>query len=235
MIFIYVVAIVLFCHHFVFRPIILDWGAPAELREAKLSGDSFTDGNSHTRAVLINATPEEVWPWLIQIGQDRGGFYSYQWLENIFRADMKNVYEIKPQFQFPRQVGDTIWLANKDHYDGGGYQIFAEITPFKSFVMVGGEDYKRIKDGKKAMGSWAFYLSPEGENQTWLMARSSAGDVNLANKLLRYFFFEVPHFIMERKMLVTIRKLAEKERLAFFGRAERIVPNVSRKTRGLLN
>lgn len=211
---VYVLAVLLFFHHFIFRPIILDWGATMELREATFSGDVFTDGYSHTRAVLINATPGEIWPWLIQVGQDRGGFYSYQWLENVFRADMRNVYTIKPEFQVPRQVGDTIWMANKDHYNGGGYQILAEVTPFKSLVMVGGKDYSRIKEGGKAWGSWAFYLYPESTKQTWLVVRSSNGDLNFGNRILRYFFFEVPHFIMERKMLVTMRRLTEKERLA---------------------
>ncbi|HEU5290159.1 MAG TPA: hypothetical protein VFU05_05905 [Cyclobacteriaceae bacterium] len=213
LIFIYVVGILLFCHHFIFRPIILDWGATTELKEMTFSGDTFTGGTGHTRSVLIQATPEEIWSWLIQIGQDRGGFYSYQWLENLFQADMKNVYSIQPEFQVPRHVGDTIWLANRDHYNGGGYQILAEVIPAKSFVMMSGEDYLRVQEGSKALGSWAFYLYPEAANQTWLVVRSSEGDVHFGNKILRYFFFEVPHFMMERKMLVTMRKLAENEQV----------------------
>jgi hypothetical protein len=214
MLFIYIIGILLFCHHSIFRPIILDWGATESIVQQKFSGDMLTGGDSHTRAVLIDATAEEIWPWLLQIGQDRGGFYSYQWLENIFRADMKNSYAIKPEFQFPRLTGDTIWLATKEHYNGQGYQILAEITPFKSFVMVGGEDYARIKNGAKARGSWAFYLFPETPDKTWLVARSSGGDSNFGNRFFRYFFFEVPHFVMERRMLVTLRKLVEKDRLA---------------------
>jgi hypothetical protein len=209
LIFIYVMVILLFFHHYIFRPIILDWGATTELREHIFSGDEFTAGSSHTRAVLINASPEEIWPWLNQIGQDRAGFYSYQWLENVFRAEMKNIYIINPEFQMPRQYGDTIWLATKDHYNGGGYQVLAEIIPFKSFVMVGGSDFQRIRNGGKARGSWAFYLHSVAPNQTWLVVRSSEGDIGFANRVLRYFFFEVPHFIMERKMLLTIRKLVE--------------------------
>jgi hypothetical protein len=206
----YAVAILLFCHHFIFRPIFLDWGSPESIRELAFSGDVFTEGTSHTRAVLIEATPEELWPWLIQVGQDRGGFYSYEWLEDLFMADMENVYEIKPEFQWPRQTGDTIWLANKEHYNGKGYQIVAESDPFKSLVMVGGEDYANIVKGGKASGSWAFYLYPQGPDKTWLIARSSEGDISFANRLSRYFTYEVPHFIMERKMLKSMKYLAEK-------------------------
>jgi hypothetical protein len=47
-----------------------------------------------TRAITIRATLEQVWPWLVQIGQGRGGFYSYEWLESLFRMDIHNLQEI---------------------------------------------------------------------------------------------------------------------------------------------
>lgn len=209
----YVMTVLLFCHHFIFRPMILDWGAPESIQKLPLSGDVFTAGtgsSDHTRAVLIEATPEELWPWLIQVGQDRGGFYSHEWLENLFRADMKNVSEIKPEFQWPRMQGDTIWLANRSHYNGQGYQIVVESIPFWSLVMVGGDDYARIQKGQKASGSWAFYLHRESATKTWLIARSSSGDIPVVNHILRYFIYEVPHFIMERKMLTSMKHFAER-------------------------
>jgi hypothetical protein len=205
----HVMAILFFTYHFALRPRFLDWGASESLRETSFPGDSFTRGAHHTRAVLIDATPEQLWPWLNQIGQDRGGFYSYQWLENIFAADITNVHDIKPEFQWPRQLGDTVWLANKDHYNGKGYQIIAEITPFKSMVMVGGDDYARVLSGEEVSGSWAFYLYPETSEKTWLVARSSDGDLSWPTRLARYTTFEIPHYIMERKMLRSIKKLAE--------------------------
>ena len=100
LIFLYAVAILLFCHHFIFRPIFLDWGAPELIQELSLSGDGFTEGRRHTRAVLIEATPEELWPWLIQVGQDRGGFYSYEWLENLALADMKQDIKWRKSIRF---------------------------------------------------------------------------------------------------------------------------------------
>jgi len=209
MYFSYAVLIIWFSHHFIFRPIFLDWGSSEPIRELSLPGDIFTTGDQHTRAVLVQATPQELWPWLVQIGQERGGFYSHEWLENLFRADMKNVYSIEERFQQPRTVGDTIWLANKEHYNGGGYQIIAEITPYQSFVMVGGEDYERITKGVKASGSWAFYLYPETNNTTWLIVRSSSGEISFGEKLVRYLTFEVPHFIMEVRMLKTMKRLVE--------------------------
>ncbi|HEY5749821.1 MAG TPA: hypothetical protein VIU12_27330 [Chryseolinea sp.] len=207
--FLYGMAILLFCHHYIIRPILLDWGAPQIIRELSLPGDTFTQGQHHTRAILVNATPEDLWPWLLQMGQDRAGFYSYQWLENLFGAGMKNTYEVKLEFQRQRRAGDTIWLASQHRWKAKGFQRVAEITPLRSYVMVGAEDYRRIEAGQKASGSWAFYLYPASATQTWLIARSSDTNISPVNKVLRYLAFEVPHAIMEIKMLKTLKRLGE--------------------------
>ena len=204
-----VVTVLTAIHHFVLRPWFLDWGAPEKIRVVLLPGDLLVQGRGHTRAVLIEATPQEIWPWIVQMGQDRGGMYSYTWLENAVLADMHNVYAIREDLQVPREEGDTVWLANKERYSGRGYQILAMYEPEQAFVMVGGEDYKRILQGGKAQGAWAFYLFPESANSTWLIARSTGGGYPLQNRILRYLTFEVPHFIMERKMLKTMKRLAE--------------------------
>ena len=204
-----VVTVLTTIHHFVLRPWFLDWGAPERIQTVSLPGDIFVQRRGHTRAVLIEATPQEIWPWIVQMGQDRGGMYSYTWLENAVLADMHNVYAIREDLQVPREEGDTVWLANKERYNGRGYQILAMYAPEQAFVMVGGEDYKRILQGRKAQGAWSFYLYPENVNSTWLIARSAGGGYPLGDRILRYLTFEVPHFIMERKMLKTMKRLAE--------------------------
>lgn len=197
-------------HHFIVRPLMLDWGAPKRIQEVRLSGDRLTFGDRHTRAVQVHARPEKIWPWICQLGQERGGFYSYTWLENIFLADMRNTYSIKSQWQEVRMEGDTIWLATKRHFNGKGFQIVAESIPMRSLVMVSGEDFKRIQRGEIATGSWAIYLYPESSESTWLIARSSGGGKGIGDGILRYLTFEVPHFIMEQKMLRKIKELAER-------------------------
>lgn len=204
-----IVAVLAMVHHFILRPWFLNWGAPENIQSLVLPGDKLTTHKGDTRAVLIKATPEEIWPWIVQLGQDRGGMYSYTWLENLARADMRNVYELKEDLQDPRREGDTIWLANPDHYNGQGFQILAMVIPNEAFVMVGGEDYQRILQGEKALGSWSIYLYPENLHFTWLIARSSGSDFPAGNRVLRYFTYEVPHFIMEKKMLKTMKRLAE--------------------------
>lgn len=196
-------------HHFVLRPWFLDWGAPKKIQAVSLPGDILVEAKGHSRAVLVEATPQEIWPWIVQIGQDRGGMYSYSWLENLVRADIHNVYEIRDDLQQPRREGDTIWLANPERYNRQGYQILAMYVPDQAFVMVGGEDYSSILGGGKAQGAWCFYLYPESVNSTWLIARSAGGGYPLGDRILRYLTFEVPHFIMERKMLKTMKRVAE--------------------------
>lgn len=205
------VGLIVMIHHFIARPWFLDWGAPAKIQALELPGDYFTNGDYHTRAVLIKAEPSQIWPWIMQLGQERGGFYSYAFLENLFLAEMHNVYELQPNLQSPRHVGDTIWLAGKEHYNGNGYQILAQVIPNQSFVMTSGPDYTQIKNEQKVSGTWSIYLYPEDDEHTWLIARSSGSkDLPKGNLFLRYLTFEVPHFIMERKMLRTIKQLSEK-------------------------
>lgn len=207
--FLAVIALLGTLHYFVLRPWFLDWGAPERVRSLSLPGDALVEGKGHTRAVLIEATAGEIWPWLVQMGQDRGGMYSYSWLENLVLADIHNVYELRQELQVPREEGDTIWLANPERYNGRGHQILAMYKPERAFVMVGGDDYNRILNGERARGAWCIYLYPETVNSTWLIARSAGDGFPLGDRVLRYLTYEVPHFIMERKMLRTIRRLVE--------------------------
>ena len=85
----------------VVRPWHLRWGATDEEIDESYPGDAIVPRPqvASTRALTINAPVEDVWPWLVQIGQGRGGFYSYTWFENLFLTHMKNADRILPQFQ----------------------------------------------------------------------------------------------------------------------------------------
>lgn len=75
------------------RPWHLHWGATDEEVRKRLPGDELAPHPAleSTRAVIIRAPAKEVWRWLVQLGQDRGGFYSYDFLENLAAADIHNV------------------------------------------------------------------------------------------------------------------------------------------------
>jgi hypothetical protein len=65
-----------------------------------------------THAITINAPVEEVWPWLVQLGQDKGGFYSHSRLENLVGCRLRNADRIVPEFQH-LSVGDAVRLHPK--------------------------------------------------------------------------------------------------------------------------
>ena len=98
-------------YQFAAKPWMRGWGAtPAEKGRA-LPGDDLTPKPriQITQAVTVAAPVEQVWPWLAQIGQDRGGFYSYEWLENLAGCEMRNADRIHPEWQ-QREVGEPVPL-----------------------------------------------------------------------------------------------------------------------------
>jgi len=168
------------------RPWMLHWGASAAERGGSLPGDEIAPrpGAGPTRGVTVGAPPEQVWPWVAQLGQDRGGFYSYEWLENLAGCEMENADSIHPEWQ-NRIVGETLPL-----HPATGLEV-ARFEPSTAIVMKG----------------WgAIVLEPRGA-ETRLIARGHAPAGRLAR--LYAFLLEIPHFVMERKMLLGIKQRAE--------------------------
>lgn len=143
------------------RPWIYTWGATEPEITAELPGDELvaTDAPRTTRAVTIDAPIGAVWPWLVQIGEDRAGFYSYSLLERAVGAAIHNAKCIHPEWQ-DLAVGDTVWLARR--YGDAGRQVVAAIEPEVYLVLVSPEDYARLQRGEKAGGAWIFHLRRTG-------------------------------------------------------------------------
>jgi hypothetical protein len=170
------------------RPWLLYWGATAEDRSRELPGDELVPevGVQTTRAVTIEAPVEDVWPWLAQIGQDRGGFYSYEWLENLAGCRMRNADRIHPEWQ-QREVGETVKL----HWASG--LKLERFEPNRLYAFKG----------------WYFALEPDnGTTRLFARGRYRRGLASIAYALL----LELPHFIMERKMLLGIKERAQRHR-----------------------
>jgi hypothetical protein len=134
------------------RPWFLRWGATDEEVYGTWPGDEMSPdpASEATRAVTIHAPAEAVWPWIAQIGQDRGGFYSYTWLENLVGARMRNADKILTN-QI-REVGDVIWMAPRERYGGKGHVRVARLDPARALVMVSPEDYDRVATAGVAPG-----------------------------------------------------------------------------------
>jgi hypothetical protein len=172
---------------FVFLPWTRRWGTVPGERSARLPGDEFVPraGLQMTRAVTIDAHPDEVWAWLAQIGADRGGFYSYSWLENLAGCHLRNADAVHPEWRH-RRVGDVVML-----HPLNGLPITRIEAPW-SF----------------SMGGWYFALEARPGGRTRLLARTRVpkGVATWAYAL----FVELPHFVMERKMLLRIRARSER-------------------------
>ena len=168
------------------RPWHRRWGSTPDERVRPLPGDELGEGCERTtRAITIDAPAEEVWPWVAQLGQDRGGFYSYEWLENLAGCRMRNADRIHSDWQH-RDLGETVYL-----HPSGGLPVTL-FEPGRAF-------------GLKGWGVLA--LEPLEGGRTRLIVRGSgARGLEL---LYGIALIEIPHFIMERKMLLGIKERAE--------------------------
>ena len=209
---IFILAALLFSYLYIIRPWHLHWGAAHLDRIAVLPGDAISPYASAvvTHAVNIDAPAEAVWRWLVQIGQDRGGFYSYTFLENLIGCDMRNSFRIVPEWQ-QRAIGDTVWFGSPKRFGGRARMIAAVVEPMRSLVLATTADWELIRRGKEGLDTtWAFALQRKGVNTTRVIARlRSAANVTLFQRVRNLLFWEPAHFVMERKMLLGIKRLAE--------------------------
>ena len=199
-------------YFFIVRPWHLRWGSTDEEIDLELLGDDLVDDPKlqATHAVDIEAPPSEVWPWLLQLGQGRGGFYSYDWIENAMGLDIHAANEILPEHQ-ELEVGDIIPLAS----DGFGIPV-AIIDPQKALVLHGDtrqDDHGEqpvFKPGDFMAVSWGFFLFKMPDSSTRLVERFKA-DWNEAihNTIFYRVFLEPGAFVMERRMLLGIKERAE--------------------------
>jgi hypothetical protein len=177
------------------------WGSTYEEYAMALPGDepNRNPAMQIQHAVTIDAPPSAVWPWLMQLGQDRGGFYSYDWLERAFGVDVHNVNEIRPEWQ-QREVGELL-RGTQATYLGGlfgpdvGWTV-KDVQFERALVLEG----------------WgAFVLVPTADGKTRFIIRTTISNerVPVWAATLNVMAFQVPHFIMERRMMLQIKELAE--------------------------
>lgn len=188
-------------YHWQVRQWIYTWGARDDEVAARMPGDDLVvaDIVRTTRAITIDAPPVDVWPWLAQIGEDRGGFYSYSLLEQAAGARIHNADYIHPEWQELR-AGQTIWLSRR--YGDRARQVVADVRPMSHLVLMSPADFEGLQKGQKALGAWIFQLRQEGGG-TRLIVRSSGGAVGR-------IWFDIVHFVMEQKMMRGIRARAER-------------------------
>ncbi|MEO8456202.1 MAG: hypothetical protein ABI559_00180 [Chloroflexota bacterium] len=188
------------------RPWHLRWGATDEELAETWPGDERAPNPTidATHAITIDAPPEDVWPWIAQLGQHKAGFYSYGWLENLFGCHMPDVRDIRHDWQHLK-VGDKLYLHPKVALE------VVEVEPERTLVL---------------SRDWSFHLRPiDGGERTRLLIRNRGYFENpdprtgqplrfdlgpIGNVVYWRGLFEPAHFIMERKMMLGIKALSER-------------------------
>jgi hypothetical protein len=202
-------------YRFAVRPKLLTWGSDPRDVDREWPGDALTPvpHSVATRAIEIDAPAADIWPWILQVGQDRGGFYSYTWIENLFGAQISNTESLLPDYE-KRKVGDTVWLAARKAYGGRARMLIAQLDAPRAMVLVYPNDADAfIGEGRALYGTWAFILDPIDDQRTRLVMRTRSGEWNsAAHRLLDFAFWEPAHFLMETRMMRTIKALAERSK-----------------------
>ncbi|HKG92402.1 MAG TPA: hypothetical protein VKA84_10940 [Gemmatimonadaceae bacterium] len=177
------------------------WGATPDECRRRLPGDELVPlpDWSYTHAITIDAPRSAVWPWLVQLGQGRGGFYSYEGLENLCGCDIHNVSEIRPELQRLRP-GDKLRMHARS--PGAPVRI---VEPGHALVL----GAPPAGDGSGA--TWAFrLLSGPGESTRLIeRGRNRVGKGLLAKLAFGPYLIDPVGFVMSKRMLRTIKRLAE--------------------------
>ncbi len=178
-----------------FRPWSNHWGVTEDDVSRPLPGDEIVPEPAvqATQGVAIDAPPEYVWPWLVQMGPGRGGAYTYDWIENLNGLNMHSADRIVPEWQH-MDVGDEFVL----NPNGPRLRVEA-LVPRRSLVLA-------YPDGS---WSWSFALVPLDGDRTHLITRNRA-PANRWQSRLRWEVMSPGAFLMMRKMLLGIKERAER-------------------------
>jgi hypothetical protein len=182
------------------RPRINQWGATDQEHQATWPGDQLVAQPSFvwTNAITIQAPAAQVWPWLVQLGQGRGGLYSYDWLENLIGCDVHSSDRILPPFQTLLQVGDRV-IRMARYAPCNPVALF---EPQRALVLGHIKDTHAELTAGHARSSWAFILQPVDQDSTRLLVRSRG------SSLMARLQGPV-QFVMQRKTMLGIKQRAE--------------------------
>jgi len=169
------------------------WGATDAEMNTPLPGDGQETGavTTSTRAVTVHAPAGEVWKWVVQLGQERAGFYSNDWLENLVLSDIHNSAEIRPEWQ-SRQQGGRVY--------GAGGAVYRQ----SSFWTI------KVYEEGRVLYLWGpIVVLPVDDTTTRLLVRTYAVPTPEPAQTITKLTYDWMHFVMERGMLLGIKVRAE--------------------------
>ena len=191
----------------------IKWGATDAEVHRSLPGDDLVPHSKggFNHAITIQASAADIWPWLVQIGQGRGGFYSYDCLENLVGCDIHSADRIIPEFQH-LEVGDRVLM----HPNGMGWAV-ASIEPGRVLVLHERVDRQtgstfELTDtmpDKYLNQSWVLFLDELDDGTTRLISRSRNDWSRGLGNAVVFSIFGPISLVMDRKMLLGIKQRAE--------------------------
>jgi hypothetical protein len=190
------------------------WGATDDEVARPLPGDDLVREAFYvtTRAITIDAPAEAVFPWLVQLGQNRGGFYTYDALENLFGLDIHSADRVHPEWQALIPGADYVALDPEHDLK---LTIVVLDRPHAFVIRTGAPEGRPQAPGSFFRGeiaaTWAFVVEPLGPCRSRLLIRwRAAWRRSAAARVAALLLLEPVHFIMERGMLRGIRARAER-------------------------
>ena len=195
------------------RPWYGRWGASdAEIKQ-QLPGDDMVPNPvlAQNLALTIQATPSRIWPWLVQMGQGRGGLYSYERLENMAGSKLRNADCIIPELQ-TLQAGDSIRLDQRQP----ALPVYI-VEPERHLVFLANTGTSDDGGGRSPAASadyyrmiWGFHLLPVDGASTRPLARTLWDYKPTRTNILIWRVMTDPiSFVMQRQMLFGIKRRAE--------------------------
>jgi len=166
-------------------------------RRSSRRRDCAPSRDGYTMAITIRAVASAIWPWLVQIGQGRGGFYTHEWVENVLRANIHNTDRIVAEWQ-QLDVGDTVDLTPDPYFGKSGqFMTVAEMQTDRTLVF-----RQTLPNG--SIASWAFFLSPQNDGTTRVIMRRRGAQPTLFDRVM------APGYVlMDKGMLRGIRDRVE--------------------------
>jgi hypothetical protein len=190
------------------------WGATKEDKQRALPGDERVPDPMvlTTMAITINAPASEAWPWVAQLGQERGGMYSYELLENIARCQMRNADRVVPEWEM--KVGDQMRMGPQ------GYPVNQVVALERGrWLLMAGADLKtgiaaplpQLGQATYINYTWVLYLDERPDGTTRIIARTRLAYAprTFAAKLMWEVFTDPIGCTMMRKMLLTLKQRVE--------------------------
>jgi hypothetical protein len=195
------------------RPKLLRWGATKEEAKRPYPGADLIPGGKRgmTMAVTIDAPPAQVWPWLVQMGYDRAGYYSWDYLDNLGRPSETHIH---PEWQ-KLAVGDRLTAMGREAWTVAVLEPERFLGLRASYDLSGRPfDPVGLKPRFYTDSLWGFLLEERPGDRTRLVVSGYwALRPSWLQPLATFVLLEPTHWIMQMRQFANLKRYAERDRV----------------------